>query len=164
MKRIINKLIIFYILGSFSNTVYATGFETVSLWKTIFQLILYILIFALTIFLTLYGTRLVAKNFKLMQRSKHISLIDTMNIPGGSKVFLVEINNKIYILANGNNNISLIDIIEKEDFLPGNQDFEGHLNKHIKNNKNWKFDNFSSFLGKLKISKDEEEENHEKRY
>lgn len=165
MKTLSCNLIIFYILGLFSKPVYSTGFEGVTLGKTILEGLFYLAIFALAIFLSLYGTRLIGKSFKLMQSSKYMSLIDSINIPGGGKMFLVEINNDIYILGSGNNNISLIDKIDKDIFYAEDQNFEKHLSRHIaKNSNSWKFNNIINLFKKPEISKDKEDEKDEKKY
>lgn len=163
MKNKINALIFFIILIIFNLPVYAGGYENISLVKIILQLIFYIIIFALVVFLSLYGTKLVAKNFKGITASKYIGLLDLMNIPGGGKIVITKINKKVYILFTTNNSSNIIDILDEDDFYLENESFDNYLSKYLnKNNINDKIGKkFVSFFNK---SKDKEERNDEEEY
>lgn len=163
MKNKIKLLIVFIILTSINIPVYAEGYENISLVKIIFQLIFYIIIFALVVFLSLYGTKLVAKNFKGITSSKYIELLDLMNIPGGGKIVITKINKKVYILLTTNNSSNVIDIVDEADFSYKNDSFDNYLNKYLsKNDINDKIgEKFIKFFNK---SKDKEDRNDEKKY
>lgn len=162
MKNRINVLIIFIILVSFNLPVYGEGYENISLVKTVFQLIFYIIIFALVVFLSLYGTKLVAKNFKGITSSKYIGLLDVMNIPGGGKIVLTKINKKVYILLTTNNSANVIDIVDESNFCYESENFENYLSKYL--NKNIIKDKTSQNIIRIfNKSKDKEDRNDEKK-
>lgn len=159
-------LFIFIFTNLYGLPVYATGYEETSLIKIIFQLIFYIIIFVLVIFLSLYGTKLIAKNFKGITSSKYVNLLDVMNIPGGTKIIIIKINNKIYILSTNNNNTNIIDIIEADGFPIYDDNFDNYLSKYlIRNHNDQKINKkLESLLDKLNIKKDKEGKNDEKKY
>lgn len=163
MKNRINALIFFIILMLFNLPVHAGGYENISLVKIVLQLIFYIIIFLLVVFFSLYGTKLVAKNFKGITASKYMSLLDIMNIPGGGKIVITKINKKVYILFTTNNSSNVIDIIDEDDFCLESKSFDNYLSKYVnKNNINDKIgEKFISFFNK---SKDKEERNDEEKY
>ena len=142
------------------------GYEDVSLTKTILQLIFYIIIFVLVIFFSLYGTKLIAKNLKGISRSKYISLIDIMNIPGGSKIIISKINKKVYIMSITNNATTVIDIIDEDEFPILEEEFDNYLSKYLnENNKNSKINTtVTTLFRKFNINKDKEGKDNEKRY
>lgn len=161
MKNRINVLIFFIILVVINLPVYAEGYESISLVKIILQLIFYIVIFALVVFLSLYGTKLIAKNFKGITSSKYIGLLDVMNIPGGGKIVLTKINKKVYILLTTNNSSNVIDIVDEGDFCYENESFDNYLSKYLnKNNINNKA--AEKFIKIFNKSKDKEGRNDEK--
>lgn len=162
MKSRINALIFCIILLLINLPVYADGYESISLVKIILQLIFYIIIFALVVFLSLYGTKLIAKNFKGITSSKYIGLLDLMNIPGGGKVVIIKINKKVYILLTTNTSSNVIDIVDEVDFCYENESFDNYLSKYL--NKSIISDktenSFIKFFNKLK---DKEDRNDEKK-
>lgn len=133
--------------------------------KLVLQLILYLLIFIAVIIATFYGTKLIAKNAKGMSGNKYIKVLDVANIPGGSKIIIAEINDKIYILSASNNGINLIDIIEGEDFPIIEEDFDTYLDKYLIQNK-FNYDKINkkvkSFFNKSKRIEDKEDKKDEK--
>lgn len=147
----------------FSTPVYSVGYEDVSLTKTILQLLFYLLVFVVVIFVTLYGTKLIAKNHKKFTGSKYIQLIDVLNMQTGIKLAIVNINKKIYILSISNTSTTVIDTIDEQDFVT--ETFDNYLNKHIIkkdiDSLNFNID-IKKLINKLKFSKDEEDENEEK--
>lgn len=162
MKNRINALIFFTILVLINLPVYAEGYEDISLVKIILQLIFYIIIFGLVVFLSLYGTKLIAKNFRGIRSSKYIELLDLMNIPGGGKIVITKINKKVYILLTTNTSSNIIDIVDEVDFCYENESFDNYLNKYLnKSIINDKTENnFIKFFNKLK---DKEGRNDEKK-
>lgn len=161
MKNKIKLLIVFIILTSINIPVYAEGYENISLVKIIFQLIFYIIIFALVVFLSLYGTKLVAKNFKGITSSKYIELLDLMNIPGGGKIVITKINKKIYIILTTNNSANVIDIVDEDDFCYENESFDSYLSKYL-NKKSINNNVGEKFIKIFNKSKDKEGRNDEK--
>jgi len=162
MKNMIKILLSVIILVLFNVPVYAGGFENISLFKIILQLIFYIIIFVFVVFLSLYGTKLVAKNFKGIASSRYMDLLDIMNIPGGGKIIITKINKKIYILLTTNNSSNVVDIIDENNFCFESQNFDNYLSKYLNKNSNNKIgDKFIKLFDK---SKDKEDRNDEKKY
>lgn len=166
MSKRVNLLFIFVFLALNGLPVYAVAYEEISPIKIIFQLIFYIVIFILVVFFTLYGTRLIAKNFKGIASSKYISLLDAMNIPGGTKIIITKINSKIYILATTNNNTNVVDIIDEEDFPTYDEKFDTYLSKYAnKNHYEYKINRkLENLFNRINIKKDKEGRNDEKKY
>ena len=165
-KRAVLVLLVIIILSSFP--VYSQGYENTSIFKIVGQLIFLLVVFIAMIFLTFYGTKLVAKNSSSMAKSKYIQLIDAINIPGGSKIIIAKINDKIYILATNNSATNIIDIIEEEEFPITEEGFENFLDKDLIKNKfsNSKFNkNTKLFYSKYisKTIKNKEDINDEKK-
>lgn len=138
--------------------VYASGFEDVSLFKTIAQLIFYLVIFIGVIFITLYGTKFIAKNYKGFSGSKYMKIIDSLNIQNGIKLVIVSINKKIYILSVSSTSTNLIDTIDPEDI---EEDiFDNYLKKHM-DKTDMEESNINLYVNKIKkrikFSKDEED-------
>ncbi|CAK7042719.1 flagellar biosynthetic protein FliO [Tissierella carlieri] len=165
IKRI-NLLFIFIFVTLYGLPAYAAGYEEISPTKIIFQLIFYIVIFILVIFLTLYGTKLIAKNFKGITSSKYISLLDVINIPGGVKIIIAKINDKIYILSVADNNTNVIDTIEADNFPTHEENFDNYLSKYLHGNNNDNKINkkLENLFDKFNIKKDKEDRNDEKKY
>lgn len=162
MKKKIVGLISFVILLLPNITVYAGGYENISLFKIILQLIFYIIIFILVIFLSLYGTKLIAKNVKGITSSKYINLLDLMNIPGGGKITITKINKKVYILLITSNSSSIIDIIDEDAFSFESENFDNFLTKYLNKN-NVKSDAGKKIMSFFNKSKDKEDRNYEKK-
>lgn len=162
-KRIL--LVLLIILTLFNSPIFAQGTNTISSWKLILKFIFYLIIFIAVIFMALYGTKLIAKNTQGMGNSKYVKLLDTINIPGGWKITIVEINNMIYILSSNTNGTSVIDKIEGDDFLIIEEDFETYLDKYLKKN-NFNLlkisEDVKSCFNKWKIIKGKEEKKDEK--
>ncbi len=140
------------------NPVYASGFEDVSLFKTVAQLIFYLVIFIGVILVTLYGTKFIAKNYKGFSASKYMKIIDSLNMQNGIKLVIVKINKKIYILSVSSTSTNLIDTIDPEDVEE--EVFEDYLKKHMNKNdvEEAKINIYMDKLKKrIKFSKDEED-------
>ena len=137
--------------------VYATGYEDVNLMNIFLKLVFYLFVFILVIALTILGTRFIGKNFKGLTSSKYIQLLDTINLPGGSKIVITKINDKIYILSTNNSNTNVLDIIEEKNFNIDGENFENYITKYL--NKN----SMDSLLGKLYKKKDKEDAKDEEK-
>jgi len=129
--------------------------------KIVFQLIFYITMFTVVIFLTIWGTKIVAKNYKGFTSSKYIDLLDVMNLTGGCKIVITRINQKIYILAVTNNNTNIIDIIKVDEFPIHEEKFNEYLSSCLSKNRNGykinrKLENLFSNLKDKEGKKDEE--------
>lgn len=164
-KRVIT-LFIFVLVNLYGLPVYAVGYEETSLARIIFQLIFYIIIFVLVIFFSLYGTKLIAKNFKGITSSKYVKLLDVMNIPGGNKIVITKINNKIYILSTNNNNTNIIDILDEDSFPLYDENFDNYLSKYFnKNHNDLKLNKkLENLFDKLNMKKDKEGNEDEEKY
>ncbi|WP_236915629.1 flagellar biosynthetic protein FliO [Clostridium sp. Cult2] len=97
--------------------------------KALLKFVFYIIIIFIVLIIAIYGTRFIAKSSKRFISSKYIRIIDSLNLGVNFKILMIEINNKIYILAVTNNNIEVIDRISKDDF-DKNLNFQEHLNKY----------------------------------
>ena len=160
------KIYIFSIivLGIFLNTIsFATGLEKVSLAKVIIQLIFYLVIFAGVIFLTIYGTRLIASNYKGIVSSKYMNILDTLSLPGGIKLVITTVGNKVYILSVSNTGTTVVDIIDDNEFPFEEEAFENYFNKYMdKWNKNPSINKkIDGVIGKLFTRKDKEDTKNE---
>lgn len=153
------------IILSISSIAYAAEEASFSTFKTILKLFSYVIIFILVIVLTNYGTKLIATNSRKFINSKYMKVIDKININTNVKLEIVEINNKMYILAVTNDTIEIIDKIPIEKFeLKENVKTQDELHKHFYNDNNYgkiqkKLD--SMFLRSNK-SIDKEDKNNEK--
>ena len=116
MLKKAGQVLLAWIIIFVGKPIYAKAYGEVSQMRIFFELIIYLVIFAIVIFVSLYGTRLVAKNFKGITGSKYMNILDAINIPGGSKIVITKINAKIYILAINNNTTNILDIIDEVDF------------------------------------------------
>lgn len=125
------SVLILVIILLFSLPVYSQGYGNTNIFKSVGKLILLLVIFIAMIFLTLYGTKLVAKNAGGMVKSKYIQLIDAINITSGSKIIIAKINNKIYIITTSNNGSNVIDIIKEEEFPIKEENFDNYLDKYL---------------------------------
>lgn len=165
MSNRIKTFSVLIILIFLSLPSYAQDYGATSIWKTIFQLIFLILVFIAVVFFSLYGTKLVAKNYKGMTNSKYVKILDAINIPGGSKIVVTQINNKIYVLSTNNNTTTVLDIIDEENFLLMEENFEGYLNKYLtKDNLNYSkiSENIKLNFNKFTKKKDKEGNKNEK--
>lgn len=144
-----------------STPVYSTGFEEISTFKIILQLIFYLGIFVAVIVLSIYGTRFIAKNYKRVVSSKYVDLIDMLNIPGGIKIAIVKINEKFYILSITNNSTTVLDKLSKEEFHIIEENFDNCLEKYFyKWNSSLKS---NKMLSKLHFNKGKEDLNDEEK-
>lgn len=141
-----------------TSPVYSTGYEDISLSKTILQLVFYIIAFIAVILITVYGTKFIAKNYKGLGNSKYMNVVDVLNIQNGIKLVMVNINNKIYILSVTSTGTTVIDTIDPKDLEE--EKFNNYLNKYI--NKNHTEDTeinlyINKIKEKIKFSKDKED-------
>ncbi|NLK43711.1 MAG: hypothetical protein GX300_04885 [Tissierellia bacterium] len=146
------SFIFFYLIGT---PVYSTGLEEVSIFKIILQLMFYLGIFIGVILLSIYGTRFIAKSYKRVVSSKYMDLIDVLNIPGGSKIAIININEKIYIISINNNSTTVIDKLSKDDFDISVENFDKYLDRHFERWNNTLKSN--KILGKIYSKKDKED-------
>ena len=165
-KKILFILILVISLSSYP--AYSQGFGNTSVFKLLGQLIFMLVIFIAMIFITLYGTKLIAKNAGGMIKSKYIHILDAINIPGGSKIIITKINDKVYILSIDNNGSNVIDIIEEEKFPIIEDDFDNyfHQNTIIDKLSHSKINKKIKIFYKEQISKrikNKDDKNHEEK-
>lgn len=155
MKKKFKFLYVFISLIFISIPVYGSGYEDISLFKIILQLIFYLVIFVAVILLSIYGTKFIAKNYKKVVSSKYMDLIDILTIPGGSKLAIVKVNNNVYILSISNNGTTVIDKLNKDEFHTLEDNFDNYLDKYLgKWNNNLKT---NRILSKFYFNKDKED-------
>ncbi|MBU5254767.1 flagellar biosynthetic protein FliO [Tissierella praeacuta] len=136
MNKKTNILVVLIFLTLYGLPVHAIEVVESSPIKIVFQLIFYITMFTVVIFLTIWGTKIVAKNYKGFTSSKYIDLLDVMNLSSGCKIVITRINQKIYILAVTNNNTNIIDVIEADEFPIREEKFNEYLNNYLDKNGN----------------------------
>lgn len=165
MKNRIKGFSVLIILFFLNSPVYAQSYGSAGAGRTIFQLIFYTIAFIVIILFSLYGTKFVAKNFKGMTNSKYIEILDAINIPGGAKIVITKINNKIYILSTSNSGTNILDILDENEFSITEESFDGYLNKYLTKD-NLNYNKISEFVklnfDKLTKKKDKEGNKNEK--
>lgn len=154
--KLFQFFIFLYLIGS---PVYGAGYEEINMFKTILQLIFYLGIFIVVILLSIYGTRFVAKNYKRVISSKYMELLDILNIPGGSKIVLVKVKDRIYVLSIANGSTSVIDKLNQEEFHTIEEDFDNYLDRYLNKWNNGLRTN--RILSKFYSKKDKEDFNDE---
>jgi flagellar biogenesis protein FliO len=153
-----------------SSTGYATDEMGFSIGRALLKLLFYTLVLAFVLFITIYGTKFIAKNTRRFINSKYMKIIDILNLGNNAKIIIMEINHIIYIVAIANNTIEIVDKLPREEFdFHKDIDFEEQLdrykNKDILDNKY-----FSKFqikaqriLNKTNKFIDKEDEDNEKK-
>lgn len=98
--------------------VYASNMEVDSgnMLLGLVKFIVYIFLFILVIFLSLYGTKYIAKNFNRLASSKYIENIDAISLSNNTQVNLIKVDKYIYIVLSGEGKGVVIDKILEEDF------------------------------------------------
>lgn len=125
---------VLFLLLFISNVAFASQSDY-NFGKAVFKLIIYTAIIIVVLFITIYGTRFIAKNTKRFAASKHMKLIDVLNFGTNNKILMIEISDYIYIIAISNNSTELIDKLPKDKVLSKGE-FEEYLNRHNMNYKN----------------------------
>lgn len=149
----------FFIILFIHSPVLSSGLEDISLFKIILQLIFYIAIFIAVIFLSIYGTRFIANNYRKTISSKYTELLDVLNVPGGSKIVIIKVSNKIYLLSHSNNGgVTVIDAMDEDEFFNTENSFENHLNRYGYTNRDDSNLNakFSSIINKFNLQKNKD--------
>lgn len=80
-----------------------------------FNIVFYLIAFFLVIFLVYFSTKIIARKTSYLAKSNKIKIIDFLSLSTNSKILIVEILDNIYILAVNNNQINIIDKLNKED-------------------------------------------------
>lgn len=157
MLRKILGLTGFTMVFTMQQVVFASAYEDIGLFQIVLKSIFYLGILIAVIFASLYGSRLIAKNYRSYASSRYIDLLDSINIPGGNKIIIIRISKKIYILSLSSNGSNLIDTVEEEEFF--SEDFDDYLARYSKENqrKNWSIK--ADLLDKIKLLKDREDKN-----
>lgn len=153
------------IILSISSMVYAAEEASFNQWKTILRLFSYVIIFILVIVITSYGTRLIAINSKKFINSEYMQVIDKISLNTNIKIEIIEINNKMYILAVTNDNIEVLDKIPLEKFeIKQKLNLQEEPNKYFYKNNNLMKIQKKLDLMFLKTNKsiDKEDKNNEK--
>lgn len=122
----------------FSIPVYSAGYENIersSQFGQFGRFLLTVIIFIAVIFLTVIGTRIIASNYKGM-KNNYVDVYDTLDLPGGFKIVIMEINDKVYILSIGNGNTTVLDMIPKAEFPKKKNDvnenlYDYNINKYV---------------------------------
>lgn len=159
MKKLFVRYIFFTVLTGLTETVYATGYDDISALNILLKLLFYIGVFIVVIIVTLYGTKLIAKNYKGYGNSKYIKLLDTLSIPGGIKIVIIKVSKKIYILSLSPNDTKVIDTINEDEF--SNEDFNSYLDKYTNKKDNKINLSIKKIIEKRNFSKDKEEKENE---
>lgn len=91
-------------------------------------MLLYLFLFLVVIVITVYGTKFIAKKSRKILNSKYMQVIDTININLNTKIILAKIIDKIYIILINNNNATLIDKFDADNFNINTTDNDKDLN------------------------------------
>lgn len=163
LKKVCLQILV--MLFCISDFVYASQADY-NIWNTILKLFFYIIVVILVLVITIYGTRIVAKNSRRFMNSKYIKVIDSLNLGTNIKILIVEISNYIYILVITNNSTEVVEKLSKEKF-EDNYEFEEHLNKYKEKytsdneHLNKFLDNIKNSSKKFNKTIDKEEEDNE---
>ncbi|MBU5437695.1 flagellar biosynthetic protein FliO [Tissierella sp. MSJ-40] len=162
MKKIQIALWVFIILIGINSIGFTESVIETNPVKMAFKLIFYLIIFILIILLSLYGTKLIAKNYKGVAGSRYIKVIDQLSLNSNTIISVVKINGKIYILSVSSNSTHIIDVINEEEFTVMEEaDFDTYLNKYWKDSKlgyNKIHNKAKKFVTRFYNSKDKEDE------
>ncbi len=90
--------------------------DTSSVFLGVLKAIFYTIVFVAVIFLTLYGTKYIAKNFNRLANSKYIDNIDAISLSNNTQINIVKIDKYIYVLCVGEGKSFLIDKILETEF------------------------------------------------
>ena len=124
-----------------SNISYASAFQDKSNGNGFLPtMLLYLLLFLVVIVITVYGTKFIAKRSKKIFNSKYMKVIDTININFNTKLILAKIIDKVYIILINNNNATLIDKLDADNFNFDNADKDTNKEEGI---------NFQNYLDNL---------------
>lgn len=85
-------------------------------WALLKFLFTFIMFIFMVVF-AYYGTRFIGKNYKSLNKNKHIEVIDYINLQG-LKIYLIKLKDQVYFLAMSSNSIELLDKLSLEDVGP----------------------------------------------
>lgn len=108
----------------------------------IFKYIFFLLSFIIVIFLAFFFTKYIARKTNLLNKSKHIKIIEIISLGNNTRIIIMEILEAYYIVYDNSSHLLLLDKISKEDV---NIQFE---NLETGN------DSFNNIIGKLLLQKD----------
>lgn len=103
-------------------------------------MLLYLFLFLVVIVIAVYGTKFIAKKSKRVFNSKYMQVIDTVNINLNTKLILAKIIDKVYIILINNNNATLIDKFDADNFNFDSADKDNDKGKDL---------NFQNYLDSL---------------
>lgn len=140
-KFFISVVYIFLISENiYANAEGASGINYISYFG---NLLFFLIIFALIIFLALYVTKFISRKTNSMGKGKNLIVLDFVNLSGNVKLVTVKIYKKIYILSIANNHTTVVDKLNEEDL---DMDFEDYLNHNLTSNQ----DDIKVYYEKLK--------------
>lgn len=81
----------------------------------IIKVIFYLIIFVAILYGAKYSTEFIAKKDEKLSKNKNLKVIEKTYISRDKQVALIHCNGNEYLIATSNNNIVLIDRLNKED-------------------------------------------------
>ena len=106
-----------------------------SIWSSIWQLFIVVVVFVLILFATYYVTKWIAKSGYVQTQSKNISVVETFKVAPNKYIQIIKLGNKYYSIGVSKENITFLTELTEEqlDFTKAdvkpNIDFKDVLNK-----------------------------------
>lgn len=114
--------IVFFLL--FNNSIYGIGVESNSLSLSIFKLVGYIIVLLGTLFLTFYGTKIIASLYKKnIKTNVSMKVIDSLNLGNNNRCILFEANKMVYLVVISAGNATLLNSFPIEELEVSEADF-----------------------------------------
>ncbi len=114
--------IVFFLL--FNNSIYGIGVESNSLSLSIFKLVGYIIVLLGTLFLTFYGTKIIASLYKKnIKTNASMRVIDSLNLGNNNRCILFEANKMVYLVVISAGNATLLNSFPIEELEVSEADF-----------------------------------------
>lgn len=114
--------VVFFLL--FNNPIYGIGVESNSLSLSIFKLVGYIIVLLGTLFLTFYGTKIIASLYKKnIKTNASMRVIDSLNLGNNNRCILFEANKMVYLVVISAGNATLLNSFPIEELEVSEADF-----------------------------------------
>lgn len=114
--------VVFFLL--FNNPIYGIGVESNSLSLSIFKLVGYIIVLLGTLFLTFYGTKIIASLYKKnIKTNASMRVIDGLNLGNNNRCILFEANKMVYLVVISAGNATLLNSFPIEELEVSEADF-----------------------------------------
>lgn len=85
------------------------------MFKEIIRIIIYLISFLAVIFLAYIFTKYLAKKSNSLNRSKNIKIVEGISIGNNSRILIVAVLDKFYIVYDNNSSLLLLDKLDKDE-------------------------------------------------